>query len=230
MVGERAVWLATIAVALQGCSISRGIAPLERGQGAVTASFGGPFVEFGGAPIPLPISSVGYMHGVGHGVTVHGAVYPTQLVLFGVGGLDLGASYEVFKAEGPRPRLMVDLTLYSFFGDNQPDGAPGGFRLFPDLTVLASWDLGKPKHHVYLGFENFFQPFPTFRYQPVPMLGAELKASKAVGVLAEAKWMGLPEDTVPLQPIWYAPGNQGAISLQLGVNVYFDWKKNKGGR
>lgn len=220
MVGR---WLFTLTLA--GCSVSRGIAPLEPGQGAVTASFGGPFVEFGGAPIPLPVTSVGYMHGVGHGVTVHGALYPTQLALFGVAGLDLGASYEVFAPKGARPRLMLDLTLYSFFGDNQPDGAPGGFRLFPDLAVLASWDLGRPRHHLYVGVDNFVQPFPSFRYHPVPLLGAELKASPAVGILTEVKWMGLETNTLPLQPVWYGPGNQGAIAVQLGVNVYFDTRK-----
>lgn len=210
-----------------GCSISRAVAPLHRGEGMVTSSLGGPFVQYGSAPIPLPITSVGYAHGVTDQTSVHGALYLTNLVAFGVPGFDIGAAHEILPAAGARPRLMLDGTLYSFFGDTAAGDPPAAFRLFADISVIVSWDLGKAQHHVYLGVDNFFQPFPSFRYYPTPLIGAELKAGRQVGILAEVKYMAFWKDTLPLQPVWYGIDHHGAISVQLGVNVHFDTRRKK---
>jgi hypothetical protein len=211
-----------------GCAVSRGIAPLAQGEHAVQISVGGPMMNLQGAPVPLPISSVGYGYGIDGRTHVHGAIYLTQLA-FGVGGLDVGVATEMLSADGPRPRIMGDFTLYMFFGDTAKGGAEGGFRLFPDLNLTITWDIGKWDHHVYVGFDNFFQPFPVFRFYPTPYLGAEVKSGPSgqphVGVIAELGYVAFWEDTTVLMPEWVGINNQGAVSFKLGLNVYFGGAK-----
>jgi hypothetical protein len=218
-----------------GCSTTRALAPLAKGQHGVTMSVGGPFVQFGG-PIPVPISSIGYKYGIdGHG-DFHTAFYPTQLALFNVWGLDVGISRELVTAKGARPRLMVDMTHYFFWGDNRGKnadnggGPPGGFRWFPDISAVVTWDVGKDvinrPHRLYLGVDTFFQTIPGLHVYPSPMLGTELRASKVVAVQLELAWNAPWKDTTFANPVWYGPGNYGAVAVRLGLNFYVPQKKH----
>ena len=211
-------------LALQGCAASRAVAPLEQGQHAITLSMGGPFVQFAGAPIPAPITAVGYRYGIDGHTDVHAALYLTQLALFRVGGFDLGVARELVTADGGRPRVMVDLNTSWFFGDLDDGGPEGGFRFFPDLSVITTWDMpareGKRPHRFYLGINNFFQGHPSFRYVFSPLFGAEWRAHDQVGIQLEAQWNAPWVNTQYLQPVWYGPGNQGAAAVKLGLHIY----------
>ena len=207
-------------VLLAGCSTTRALAPLEKGQHGATFSVGGPFVQFAGAPIPLPIASVGYQYGIDGKSNVHGAFYLTQLVLFKVGGFDVGINRELSPAAGARPRVMVDFTNYLFFGDHSPGDPAGGARWFPDVSLMLTWDLGQRPHRIYLGVDTFFQTMPEFHVYPSPVLGTELRASHVVGVQLELAYHAFWADTEPLQPVWYGFDRHGAIAFKLGLNVY----------
>ncbi len=201
-----------------GCAASRSFAPLEQGQVAVTSTMGGPIVNYFGGHKPLPQSDIGIAYGLNGKTTVHTALHPTQLALFGLFGMDIGINTELVEPDGARPRVMVDGTLY-FFAGNNAEGLPkGGARLFPDIQVVAAWPVGN--HHFYTGLDNFIQPFPVLRWFPSPMLGTELRAGP-VGFQFETKWLGWFSDTDNLTPSWAAPGKQGAISTQMGINLYF---------
>lgn len=221
---------------LGGCAASRALAPLEKGQHGVTLSVGGPFVEFGGAPIPLPITQVGYRYGIDGLTDVHAGLYLTNLALFGVGGFDVGFARQLVDADGPRPRVMVDLTTYWFFGDldGDPDGSPGGFRMFPDLQLVATWDLphrdDRRPHRLYVGLDNWVQPFPEFRYYLNPFLGTELRLTKLAGLQLEAGWYAPWVPTRDLNPVWYGPGDLGAISVKLGFQIYVPERRVRAAR
>lgn len=216
-------WLTLMLLA--GCSTTRALAPLQKGQHGATLSVGGPFVQFAGAPIPLPISSVGYRYGIDGKSDVHAALYLTQLALFNVGGFDLGISRELNPADGAKPRVMVDFTNYFFFGDNRPTGPKGGARWFPDLSMMVTWDLGQRPHRLYLGVDTFFQTLPEFHVYPSPVFGTELRASKVVGVQLEVAWHAFWADTHFLNPVWYGIDERGAIAFKLGLNFYAPMKK-----
>lgn len=219
--------LLLVSVGLGGCAASHAIAPLEKGQSGITSSIGGPFVQYGSAPIPLPIVSVGYRYGIDGHTDVHTSLYVTQLALFKVGGFDVGVARELLTADGPRPRIMADLNTHWFFGDRIKGDPAGGFRFFPDLSIMATWDLGRAKHHLYLGVDNFFEVAPSFRYYPTPVLGTELKASKGLGIQLELGWNAFWKDTLPVNPVWYGPGNLGAVSVKIGFNGYFPTTKQR---
>jgi len=219
-IGDRrvilALWLA--------CAPTRALAPLEAHQAAVTASLGGPIVEFAGAPIPLPITSVGVIYGLDGKTNLHAAVYPTNLALFGVFGFDVGASRELVTPDGPRPRVMVDVSAYTFAG-NVAEGDPkGGFRLFPDASVIVSWPIPGGAEQArtipYVGVDNFVEVLPSPRYVPSLVFGDQLRVGKRVGLQLEGKWVAPWVDTDPLVPHWYGVRRRGAFSVQLGVVLY----------
>lgn len=216
---------------LSGCATSRALAPLEKGQHGVTLSMGGPFVQFAGAPVPLPITQVGYRYGIDGKTDFHTGLYLTNLALFRVGGFDVGFARELVDASGARPRVMVDLTTYWFFGDVSDGGPDGGFRMFPNLQIVTTWDLphreDRRPHRVYLGLDNWVQPFPEFRYYLNPFLGTEVRLSKVAGLQLEAGWYAPWVDTTFLQPVWYGPGNLGAVSVKLGFQFYVPTKGDR---
>lgn len=204
---------------LTGCATSRALAPLEKGQHGLQISLGGPFVEFGGAPIPVPFTAVGYRYGIDGRTDIHTAIYPSGALLIGVGAWDVGVATEVLSADGGRPRIMLDLTTTWMIGDNGPGGDPAAVRFFAAPSAVFTWDIGPKDHRVYVGAEAFFQPWPSVRAIPSLMFGTELQASRAVGVQLELGWHGMHRNTLVGVPVWIGPGDQGAISAKIGVNV-----------
>lgn len=205
---------------LAGCAASHGVRPLPRGTGAVTASLGGPIS--GDLPTPIafvvPLTTVGYAHGVTDAVTVHGALHPTELVALGLVTVDAGVAGQVLEARGARPRLMLDGDLILSAGDNAPGGAVGGARLFPNLEAVASWDLGP--HAVYGGVNQLVQPFPSFRYHASPLVGAMLTAGRT-DVQLEYRWLAptVANDRVTAE--FLGPFGRGASAFQLGLGYRF---------
>lgn len=213
-------WLQVSLLALaSGCAASRSLAPLEAGQHGVTVSLGGPFVEFGGAPVPVPFTAVGWRYGVDGKTDIHAALYPTGPILIGVFGWDVGMSTMLLDADGGRPRVMFATTSHWLVGDNGPGGDPAAFRLFLSPSFVFTWDLGPQKHRVYAGAEAFLQPLPQPRALPTLMLGTELQANERVGVQIELGWHGFHRNTEVGVPVWIGPGDQGAISAKVGINV-----------
>jgi hypothetical protein len=219
---------AVILSLLLACSTSRALAPLEKGTAAATLSVGGPLLDFGGSPLPIPIASVGAIYGLDGKTNVHGAFYPPPVGQYAVVGFDLGVSREFVTPKGARPRLMGDLTAYSFFGDLDADAPKGGYRLFPDVSLIAAWPIpacnadpcGPQRLTVYTGVDNLIQPFPSFRWNPSPEVGVEVYAGRHVGLQLETKWLQPWRNSDPYVPQWYGVGGYGAWSIQLGVNLY----------
>lgn len=214
--------LVLVALVAAGCATSRALEPLGRGRGAVTASFGGPMFVNNGVPMPLPLGSVGYAHGVSDRTNVHGALYPT--LVRGLYGAHVGAATALLAADGGRPGVMIDGTLYVFGGDAATGDPAGGVRLFPDVSAVAAWELAGG-HHPYVGLDLFTQPFPSPRAWPSPMAGFELVADGRVGVQLEAQWIAPWRNTDDLVVDWVGPGKQGALSVQLGATVYLGRKE-----
>lgn len=227
----RVVAICLFAAWVSGCAASRAVAPLDKGEHGLTASFGGPFVEFAGAPVPVPLTQLGYRYGIDGKTNVHTALHLTPMVMSRTAGFDVGFARELMTADGPRPRLMLDLTTYWFFGDVADGGADGGFRFFPDLSLVATWDLPHRKrrrpYRIYLGVDNFMQPWPTFGWVLTPLFGAELPAHDRLGVQLEVQWNQPWADTTPLVPVWKGAGPYGAFAVKIGLNIYLPSSKAK---
>ena len=81
-----------------GCSPTRIVKPLSKGEQLVGANLGGPLIKFGGAPIPIPYTSAFYAKGINNKTTAFGSVHLTALA-FGVFQTDFGICREVYYNE-----------------------------------------------------------------------------------------------------------------------------------
>lgn len=203
---------------LLACSMNHGVRPVGKGNVAVTGSYGGPVIEAFGAPFPLPLSTVGVRYGVSDRSDVHASFHPSVAAMFGLVGVDAGASYLVAPELGRRPAVVVDGTVSLFAGDTV-DGEPeGGARVYAGGAALASWSVTSRDHLLYTGGELFWQPVPS-RLYAAPVVGARLMASRRLGVGLEAKWLQPWEDVSGLTAHFYSPGQQGAITAQVGLHI-----------
>ena len=210
---------AALALALSGCAASRAIAPLERGTAALTASVGGPMFAFGGTPLPTPISTVGVAYGATERTTVHASLHPTGLALFGTFAADVGASTQFLAPEGARPRLMGDLTVIGAGGDVAEGSPEGGVRVFARPNVTASWDWGKNgRSTVYTSLGGFVQPYPGPNALGTIAVG-NLWALGPHHLTTQVEWLAPYASSEPAAPYYYAPGDLGAISVQIGLGV-----------
>ena len=211
------------------CSTIHGVKPVGKGNVEVGVSLGGPIVEVYGAPIPLPLSTIGATVGVTDTVNIHAAFHPTAAALMGIGELDLGGSWQFLAPRGAVPRLMGDLTLVGAYGD-QSEGSPeGGFRLFVQPSVMASWDWGKKKQHTfYTGPTVFIEPAPTFHALGAWAVGERWGLGARAHLDTELKWIAPYASSYNLVTHYYSPAAMGAISFQLGFGYVFG--KNAAGQ
>ncbi|MCB9669994.1 MAG: hypothetical protein H6734_11020 [Alphaproteobacteria bacterium] len=201
---------------LVACSTSRAVRPLPAGTGALTASLGGPINADLGAPIPLPLTTIGYAYGVDGKTDVHAAIHPTAAAAFGVFGASVGVARQVWDQQGGSPRLMTDLTLHAFGGDAAAGPPLAAGRAFAELSGVLSWDVRE--HSLYTGTDLFFQPGPRATAHLSPLGGAILRRGRT-GVAFEAAWLAPYVDNRPLAAHWIGPFHRGAVQLKLGLEL-----------
>lgn len=205
-----------LAVLVTGCAVSHGVRPLKKGTGAITASMGGPLSKDLPTPVAftVPITTVGYAHGVSDKSVLHGAVHPTGLAAFGVFAADVGFATQLVETNGAAPRVMLDGDLIFATGNNAEGDPPGGTRLFPNVEVVASWDLGK--HAVYGGVNQLLQPFPEINYHVSPLLGTMLVAGRT-DIQIEYMWLAPYANNELTAAEFVGPFGQGASSIKVGL-------------
>ncbi len=208
-----------ILLLLTACSTVHGVRPVGKGAVEIDASLGGPVTELFGAPVPLPLTTVGATVGVSDRTNVHAAVHPTGLALFGVVAADVGASTQLLPDEGARPRLMGDLTVIGAGGDVAEGDPEGGVRFFARPTVTASWDWGKQRRStVYAALGAFVEPYPGPHALGTVAVG-NLWALGPHHVTTQVEWIAPYASSERLAPHYYAPGDMGAISVQVGLGL-----------
>ncbi len=200
-----------LAFVLTGCGTTL-TAPLAKHTTEVSASLGGPMVVFGGAPVPVPVSTVGVAHAVSDAVTVRGALHPTAAA-FGIAGLDLGLV--VHPIEGHRAALTLGLDAYGF--GNGADAV-----LLADPWIATRWSLAKwfalaGGVHVSIRYAT---SSPQLRdATPVaPMVF--LQPAFVVGHFeldVELRWYALASNGGILAPAWVSPGDVGALGVVFGA-------------
>jgi len=207
-----------------GCSTVHGVRPIGKGAVQVDASLGGPILQLFGAPVPLPLTTVGATVGVSESTNVHAALHPSAIALFGVFAADAGVSTQLLAQKAARPRLMADLTVVGAGGDRAPDGpsggAEGGVRFFARPTVTASWDWGKDaRHALYTSLGGFIEPYPGPRALGTVAIGNQWGIGRKVHLTTQLEWIAPYASSEALTPQYYAPGDMGAISFQLGFGA-----------
>lgn len=192
---------------LAGCGLSTQVRPTPKGLLIAEASIGGPAVRLGGAPVPLPLSTVGVAWGFSEKSDLSAHMHLTTLIAQRVAGFDVGGSWLLLDVAGIRPALCFGWRGYVF-----TDFSSGALGFF-DTALTASWNLS-----------HRFVPFVTVATQ-LSSVGLALDVSPAVGVQirfqrfslqAEVRWYAPNQDARGAAADWLSPYKRGAIGLVLG--------------
>jgi hypothetical protein len=82
---------------VNSCAPTRFYKPLQRGEQAITATFGGPLIRVPNvAPMPIPFTSIGYGRGLTKNITAYGS-WQTTSAVFGVVHFDFGATHRIWN-------------------------------------------------------------------------------------------------------------------------------------
>ena len=200
----RCLWFGVL---LAGCGLSTQVRPTPKGVLVAEASVGGPAVLVGGAPVPLPLSTVGVAWGFTERSDLSAHMHLTTLLAQKIAGFDVGGAWLAAEGEGARPALCFGWRGYVFIDFRS--GALG----FLDGALTASWNVSRR-----------FVPFVSVAAQ-LSSLGLAVDFAPAVGVQirfqrftlqAELRWFAPNQDVRGAAPEWLSVYKRGAIGLTLG--------------
>jgi len=216
-------YLSTVLI-LASCASSRFIEPLAKGEQVIGLDIGGPTIEFGGAIIPIPLSSVVYARGIDTNITVFGSLHITSL-LFGNIQTDLGATYRFFESKNSfLPSLSSSVNANAIYDMNDSK-----FKFWPQLDLNAYWKFGEKDHYVYAGISNWWE-LAKFRSQERPQLDRWLVNPQIGLILKSKKWwysietkfLAPSHNNVNLfVPYFSFLGENGASGIYFGIGRKF---------
>lgn len=199
-----------------GCGATQPVRVLDEGATKASFSLGGPIIELGGAPIPIPYLTIGAMHGYTNDLTLTANAHLLSAALGDI-GLDAGAAMRLCKQEGAIPEVTGKLQLYLF--DNIARGLNTP-RFFPMISFNGSYLIGESSL-VYAGIDNLFQ-LSKPAYILSPFIGTEFYISHRISGQFEAKWMAANVNTAHGVFEGYASlGGSGNIGVFLGLIYSF---------
>ena len=206
--------IAVVSALLIGCGAVQPVRVLPEGQTTLTASIGGP-VGVSASPLGfVPYTVVGAAHGLTEAVSVHGNVHAI-MAAFGVIGLDAGASGRVLRQDGVLPEITAAARAIVF---TKPSAILGDTRLYPDVSLTLSWDLGR-EWMGYMGSHATMQ-LSDGRMFLSPMLGVVAPISDTWSLQLETIWQAANVDT--RKGVFEgesAIGGTGSLGVFLGAQV-----------
>ncbi|HVZ70831.1 MAG TPA: hypothetical protein VHJ20_00520 [Polyangia bacterium] len=205
------VAFATLGAACATSTIAR---PLGRGNAVAQASLGGPLVEVSGTPVAAPILNVGGGYGVSDRWDVFAHADVTAAA-YGDLHLEPGAAFHPLVREaGAVPTVTLAASAHVLTDFHEA-------RLGPQATALAAWRVGTTHRHlIYVGADVGTLVPGRARLLAGPLVGAEARVGRRVGLALEMKWLSPWYDVGPLAPTWISPGDHGYLAVLVGFNVY----------
>jgi hypothetical protein len=211
----------TLALLLAGsaCATYNNARPLEPGQHAISATFGGPLTEVPNVgTIPLPNLTLEGRHGVAHHLDVNYGLHILPLA-FGVAGMHVGGTYQLFdQPTVVVPALSVGQRFFAFtnaIDTRKPN--PSSFAMSQtDLTT--SWEV--LDQLVWIGASGYL-PFNEPHLHLAPFAGVELRPFEFLRLGVEARWLNPAINQEFAVVNWVAPDSHGAILVTAGLAFVF---------
>tara|TARA_B110000305_G_scaffold134785_1_gene150482 strand:- start:4190 stop:4876 length:687 start_codon:yes stop_codon:yes gene_type:complete len=218
------------AMLITSCGPSRFIEPLEKDQLAVGVSLGGPFIDFAGTPIPVPLTQLEVGYGLRDDLTLHGGLHTTAL-FFGNAQIDVGVTYLTPKLKGkwtPHISLAPSVNFIYDFNDRKA-------KLWPILDVNAYYNYGKRRNYFYFGINNYFD-FAGIETQGrnryillSPQVGHVFKGKeRGWELFTEIKFIApYLNSASPFVPYKGITGENGATGFYFGFRKMLNTKKKE---
>ena len=102
-----------LTLVMMSCAPSRYVRPLDKGEVALNVHAFGPLIKFGGAVVPVPLTSVGVGYGLRNNLTLHGTVHTTA-ALYGTIQTRTRGNLFSFKTKEIHPRYQCGSPDQSF--------------------------------------------------------------------------------------------------------------------
>ncbi len=167
-----------ISLVFTSCSPTVFVKPLEEKQHAITASFGGPVARVPNiAPIPVPLTSLGYGYGLKKNITIFGNIHTTS-ALFGTFQTQIGGCFQPWFNERNNQGFSVNPSFHFMIDvfEKKPS-------FYPQLDANYYWNFKKKNstkprsNYFYAGISNFI----------------ELRQTKAHDLEQKKNWKLIPQ-------------------------------------
>ena len=203
---------------MSACAPSRFIQPLNEGEQAIGFNLGGSLIDYNGATIPVPLTSITYGKGVSEKLTAFGSLHTTSL-LFNNFQAEVGILSEFRKQEGWIPAFSSTLVLN--FVSELSEGNP---KLWPQIDGNAYWSFKDNKQLPYIGYSLWIDP-KIINSNGIGIINPHIGYRYQIGswdLSAEMKLLAPGHDKskvfVPYQSL---QGDKGATGLYFNVSKRF---------
>ncbi len=224
-------YLLLVTVMVASCAPARFVEPLEKKQWSVGGNFGGPIIEFAGAPIPVPLSAIEVGYGVDSVTTAFGGLHTTAL-LFGDAQIDFGVTRKILNQKSYWPNLSASAGGNFVFSPSTKEA-----KFWPVVDLNAYWNYGENRSYFYLGVNNYFELSRTMALdQPQqshvlfsPQIGHVFKAKKnRYQIITEIKFLApYVSNATAFVPYKSLIGSYGATGFYFGFRKNIGIKKDK---
>jgi hypothetical protein len=212
---------------IYSCAPSRHIETLEKNEKSVGISLGGPLINFSGAVMPIPFTSIGGGYGLKEGFTVFGYVHTTSLLFYNL-QTDIGCTKRLLNPHEDKkyiPGISVSTVANTLF-----DFKSKTLNFYPQIDVNSYWKWGKKNNRTtYVGIDNWFElkskkahnePQQT-HWVFNPHIG-QIFHSKNWSYSLEMKYLA-PNHSNKNLVVEYTPitGKNGATGIYVGISRRF---------
>lgn len=214
--------LLVLLLAIIGCSPVRMVKPLQKKQQIVGGSFGGPLINFAGAPMPIPFTSLFYAKGISNNVSVIGGLNTTSL-LFGNIHLDASSCINLLYKEN-KYGISLNPGVQSIYHIKDSKS----FGLWPTLDVNGYFHFKNKQSFLYTGVNSWVElksqkahsEKVTAPVLPNFQIGYQLVNTKWNHQF-ELKYLGIGRSNQPNVVDYIGLSGQGALGLFYGLHFKF---------
>lgn len=205
-----------LCIVLLQCGTVSSVKPLGAGNKSIVFSAGGPVAPVYDMNIPLPYSVLRYRFGLNDNTDIHIGVHPT-MALFGNLGIDAGFTRHFMRSFGMRPGVSAGLAFYGFYDFGEVDH----MRVYPELSIIFSYDIFHSRHVLYFGGQSMIQ-FVEPYVVPAVFGGGELSLGRSLAFNLETRWYA-PTESGDDRVVDFklTPFGQGALGFVLGFGYKF---------
>ena len=148
---KKILLIAASSLLLLHCAPARYVKPLKKNEQAACFTFGGPVIQFAGAAVPIPFTTIGYARGISDKVTGYANLHFTSL-LFSNLQFDLGTSFRLFEKEKKygfsiSPALQIANSMK----------AGNTFRIWPSSDLNFYYHPKEKQSYYYGGLNAWFE-------------------------------------------------------------------------
>lgn len=211
-----------ITIGAISCAPVRTVVPLEKGSTHVSASIGGPLIEFSGLVIPIPLTSVNVAHGLTENLTVNTALHTTSL-LFGVMHIEGSLTKNIYK--NTTRHYGISSTPGFYFMIDRWEWNP---KFYPMLDMNFYVYPTNKNHLLYCSLQQIFELSSKKAFEQkvtswyIPSLAAGYIWDRPkMNYTLELKYMNFLQSNRDIVVEYIAPGNKGTFGFQIGITRKF---------